>query len=38
MSDLRRVFDPDQRANPNKVIPVPGSCVEVMVPRRQVAL
>lgn len=38
MSELRRVFDPDQRANPNKVIPVPGSCVEVTAPRRQVAL
>ncbi len=24
MSELRRVFDPDQRANPNKIIPVPG--------------
>ena len=38
MSELRRVFDPDQRANPNKIIPVPGSCVEVAAPRRQVAL
>ena len=38
MTELRRVFDPDQRANPNKVIPVPGSCVEVTTPRRQVAL
>jgi hypothetical protein len=35
---LRRVFDPDQRANPNKIIPIPGSCVEVTAPRRQVAL
>ena len=38
MSELRRVFDPDERANPNKVIPTPGSCVEVVTPRRQVAL
>jgi glycolate oxidase len=38
MSELRRVFDPDQRANPNKIIPVPGACVEVASPRRQVAL
>jgi len=38
MSELRRVFDPDQRANPNKIIPVPGACVEVAAPRRQVAL
>jgi glycolate oxidase len=36
MSDLRRVFDPDERSNPNKVIPTPGSCVEVTAPRRQV--
>lgn len=38
MGELRRVFDPDQRANPNKIIPVPGSCVEVTTPRRQAAL
>lgn len=38
MSELRRVFDPERRANPNKVIPAPGSCVEVAAPRRQVAL
>jgi glycolate oxidase len=38
MSELRRIFDPAQRANPNKIIPVPGACVEVAAPRRQVAL
>ena len=38
MSELRRVFDPEQRANPNKIIPASGSCVEVAAPRRQVAL
>jgi glycolate oxidase len=38
MSELRRVFDPDERANPNKVIPRPGGCVEVMTPRRQAPL
>ena len=38
MSELRRVFDPDERSNPNKVIPAPGGCVEVAVPRRQAAL
>jgi hypothetical protein len=32
------VFDPDERSNPNKVIPVPGACVEVAVPRRQAPL
>ena len=38
MSELRRVFDPDERSNPFKVIPRPGGCVEVSTPRRQVAL
>jgi glycolate oxidase len=38
MSELRRVFDPEQRSNPNKVIPTPGACVEVATPRRQAAL
>jgi glycolate dehydrogenase FAD-linked subunit len=38
MSELRRVFDPGERSNPNKVIPRPGGCVEVIAPRRQVAL
>jgi glycolate oxidase len=38
MSELRRVFDPAERSNPNKVIPAPGGCVEVAAPRRQVAL
>jgi len=36
MAELRRVFDPDERSNPNKVIPTPGACVEVATPRRQV--
>ena len=36
MAELRRVFDPDERSNPNKVIPTPGACVEVTTPRRQV--
>src|SRR5271156_6046826 len=38
MSDLRRVFDPSGHANPNKVIPQPGGCVEVAAPRRQAPL
>ncbi|MBV8452886.1 MAG: FAD-binding protein [Deltaproteobacteria bacterium] len=38
MAELRRVFDPDERSNPNKVIPTPGACVEVKTPRRQVPL
>ncbi|MGH7880508.1 MAG: FAD-linked oxidase C-terminal domain-containing protein, partial [Candidatus Binataceae bacterium] len=38
MAELRRVFDPAERSNPNKVLPRPGGCVEVAAPRRQVAL
>jgi glycolate oxidase len=38
MAELRRVFDPGQRSNPNKVIPAPGGCVEIAVPRRQAPL
>ena len=38
MSELRRVFDPTGHANPNKVIPPPGGCVEVAAPRRQAPL
>ncbi|MGZ6213050.1 MAG: FAD-linked oxidase C-terminal domain-containing protein, partial [Candidatus Binataceae bacterium] len=38
MSELRRVFDPNGHANPNKVLPQPGGCVEVAAPRRQVPL
>jgi len=38
MSELRRVFDPNQRSNPNKVIPTPGGCVEVSQPHRQAPL
>lgn len=38
MAELRHVFDPDERANPNKVIPKPGGCVEVAAPRRQAPL
>jgi glycolate oxidase len=38
MSELRRVFDPAERSNPNKVIPAAGGCVEVAAPHRQVPL
>jgi glycolate oxidase len=38
MSELRRVFDPKQRSNPNKIIPAPGGCVEVTQPHRQAPL
>jgi len=38
MTELRHVFDPMERSNPNKVIPRPGACVEVSAPRRQVPI
>jgi glycolate oxidase len=38
MTELRRVFDPEERSNPNKIIPTPGACVEVTTPHRQAAL
>jgi glycolate oxidase len=38
MAELRHVFDPGERSNPNKVIPKPGACVEVAAPRRQAPL
>ncbi len=38
MTELRRVFDPRERSNPNKVIPRPGACVEVSAPHRQVPI
>jgi glycolate oxidase len=38
MAELRAVFDPMSRSNPGKVLPQPGSCVEVTAPRRQVPL
>lgn len=36
MAQLRRVFDPQERSNPRKVLPAPGGCVEVAAPHRQV--
>src|SRR5712671_2875068 len=38
MTELRHVFDPMDRSNPGKVIPAPGACVEVAMPRRQVPI
>ena len=38
MTALRRVFDPHERANPGKIIPQPGACVEVAMPHRQVPI
>ena len=36
MTRLRAVFDPEQRANPHKIIPDAKVCVESRAPRRQV--
>jgi glycolate oxidase len=38
MSQLRQVFDPGLRCNPNKIFPTPGACVETTRPRRQAAM
>ncbi len=38
MSEIRSVFNPDNRCNPHKIIPTPGGCIDVRVPRRQVPL
>ncbi len=39
MRDIRSVFNPDNRCNPHKIIPTPGSgCIDVRTPRRQVPL
>ena len=38
MQRVRSVFDPEQRANPGKIFPTPGVCVEQRSPRRQAAL
>jgi glycolate oxidase len=38
MLALRRVFDPEGRANPHKILPDAKVCVETRAPRRQVPL
>jgi glycolate oxidase len=38
MRAVRAVFDPDLRANPGKIFPTGGGCVEQRMPRRQAAL
>jgi len=35
MQALRGVFDPERRANPGKIFPTPGGCVEITRPRKQ---
>jgi glycolate oxidase len=36
MQQLRAVFDPERHCNPGKIFPLPGGCVEVTRPRKQV--
>jgi len=38
MRAVRAVFDPDLHANPGKIFPTGGGCVEQRMPRRQAAL
>jgi glycolate oxidase len=38
MQQVRAVFDPDGRANPGKIFPTPGVCIEQRAPRRRAAL
>ncbi len=38
MSQIRSVFNPDNRCNPHKIIPTPHGCIDVRTPRRQVPL
>ena len=38
MEDVRSVFDPEGRCNPNKIFPSAGEQVEVRAPRRQAAM
>jgi glycolate oxidase len=38
MGQIRSVFNPESRCNPNKIIPLPHGCIDVRMPRRQVPL
>lgn len=38
MTQIRSVFNPENRCNPHKIIPTPGGCIDVRTPKRQVAL
>jgi hypothetical protein len=38
MRRVRAVFDPDGRANPGKIFPTAGGCVERRTPGRRAAL
>jgi glycolate oxidase len=38
MTQIRSVFNPDNRCNPHKIIPTPQGCIDVRTPKRQAAL
>lgn len=38
MTQIRSVFNPENRCNPHKIIPTPGGCIDIRAPKRQVAL
>jgi glycolate oxidase len=38
MTQIRSVFNPDNRCNPHKIIPTPSGCIDVRMPKRQVPL
>jgi len=38
MTQVRSVFNPENRCNPNKIFPTPHGCIDTRVPRRQVPL
>lgn len=38
MTEIRGVFNPRNLCNPNKIIPTPTGCIDVVSPRRQVPL
>jgi glycolate oxidase len=38
MTQVRSVFNPDNRCNPHKIFPTPHGCIDTRVPRRQASL
>lgn len=38
MTQVRSVFNPDNRCNPNKIFPTPHGCIDTRIPRRQAPL
>jgi glycolate oxidase len=38
MTQVRSVFNPENRCNPHKIFPTPHGCIDTRVPRRQASL